>query len=663
MTRLRSCAPLLLLLLAACGTPAPAPPVPAASPAAAPQETAAAAVDDPHSHANSETVRVRHLELDLAVDFAARRLSGRAGLLLDNPADARRLVLDTRDLEVRQVRVDGGDAAYELGEPAPHLGRPLIVELPPAARRVEVDYVTSPDAAALQWLTANQTAVGRHPFLFTQSQAILARTWIPLQDTPAVRFTYEATLRVPPGLMAVMSADNPQRKAADGVYRFSMPQAIPSYLMALAVGDLEFRATGDRSGVYAEPPVVEAAAWEFAQVPEMMATVEELYGPYRWGRYDLLVLPPSFPFGGMENPRLTFVTPTILAGDRSLVSLVAHELAHSWSGNLVTNATWNDFWLNEGFTTYLENRIMEALFGRPYAEMLAQLGRQDLEEEIAQLGADSPDTRLHLDLGGRDPDEGMTAVAYDKGALLLRLLENEVGRERFDAFLRAYFDRHAFQSMTTAAFLAYLERELLARVPQLDADALRIDAWVHGVGLPANAPRVEAAELERVEGQLERLAAGAPAGELDTGGWTTHHWLHLLRHLPAELPQQRLAELDRQFGLSDSGNSEVLFAWLMQAVRQDYEPAYPALERFLTGMGRRKFLEPLYRELAKDPEGRRLALRIYARARPGYHSVAVHTVDAILDWGATAPDAAGEAHPSSTSTTTFPSTPPAASAA
>ncbi len=452
-------------------------------------EEAAMAPRDVHSHANADEIRVTHLALDLSVDFASRRLEGTAALSLEGAAS--RLVLDTHDLEIYSVLLDDGKPAeFALGEDDPYLGRALDIRLRPGTRAVTIGYRTSPGAAAVQWLAPEQTAGGVHPFLFTQSQAILARTWVPCQDSPAVRFTYEATIRVPPELMAVMSAENATERDPDGTYRFEMKQPIPSYLLALAAGDLEFRSIGERSGVFAEPSVVETAAWEFADVEKMMEAAERLYGPYLWERYDLLVLPPSFPFGGMENPRLTFATPTILAGDRSLVSLVAHELAHSWSGNLVTNATWNDFWLNEGFTSYIENRLMEELYGADYAAMLAALGRQDLLGTLEELGPASPDAHLFLDLEGRDPDDGMNDVAYEKGAALLHTLEDLVGRAEWDEFLRAYFDRYAFQSIDTAGFLAHLERELFAQRPEL-ASGIDLGAWIHGPGLPTGVAPAE----------------------------------------------------------------------------------------------------------------------------------------------------------------------------
>lgn len=590
---------------------------------------------DVHSYARPAEARVTHVALDLDADFEAHQLAGTAALTIAAAPEAGEIVLDTRDLAIERVTDAAGQPlAFELGEPDPVLGQPLTIALPEAGDRVVVHYRTSPDAAAVQWLAPAQTTSGE-PFLFTQGQAILTRTWLPTQDSPGIRQTYEAEITAPEGLTAVMSAEmlTPEGEPAqDGrtTFRFRMDEPIPPYLIALAIGDLEFRETGPRTGVWAEPQIIEAAADELADLEAMVDAAEGLYGPYRWGRYDVLVLPPSFPFGGMENPRLTFATPTILAGDRSLVSLIAHELAHSWSGNLVTNATWDDFWLNEGFTTYFENRIMEAVYGAEYAAMIAALDRAGLVEELATLPDE--DTHLHLDLAGRDPDDGMTAVAYDKGAAFLRTLEETVGRERFDAFLRGYFEAHAFQPMTTERFLEYLDRELLADDPALRA-AVDPEAWVYGPGLPANAAPVESEAFARVEAQAEAFAAGTPPEDLQTEAWTTHEWLHFIASLPSEMTDAQLAALDEAFGFTETGNSEILFAWLRTAIRNRYEPAFPALERFLTEQGRRKFILPLYTDLATTDWGRAMAERIYRQARPGYHAVTAGSVDAVLRAG------------------------------
>jgi aminopeptidase N len=550
---------------------------------------------DIHSRSQPDRVRVRHLELDLDVRFDRRVLEGSATLHFDR-ITGEELLLDTRDLEIYSV---DNAAGFELGAADRVLGAPLRIRLLPGATWVRIHYATTPHASGLQWLHPPQTAGKRQPFLYTQSQAIHARSWIPLQDTPGVRITFEAAIRVPDGLRAVMGA------ALSGG-RFCMVHPIPSYLISLAAGDLAFRDLGPRSGVYAEPALLDAAAYEFADTEAMITAVERMYGPYRWGRYDLLVLPPSFPFGGMENPCLTFTTPTILAGDKSLVSLVAHELAHSWSGNLVTNAAWSDFWLNEGFTVYVERRVLEALYGPARAQMEAVLGRRELDREMA--GLPEADRILHLDLTGRDPDDGCTVAPYEKGALFLRTLEQAVGRERFDAFLRAYFDHFAFRSITTADFLRYLRRELPTDVP--------VDEWIFRPGIPPGAAEPHSDAFARIE-------AGWPA---DTAAWSTQEWLHFLRSQdPPDIPR-----LDREFHFTDSGNSEILHQWLLMAVQADYAPAYPKVEEFLASVGRRKFLKPIYTELMKTPDGQARARRIYAGARSTYHPIAQATLDAIV---------------------------------
>lgn len=582
---------------------------------------------DVHSYANTAEVRVAHVALDLDVDFAARRLVGTATLELAGHAPT--VVLDTRDLEIlaAETSPDGesfAPAEFQLGSSDPVLGAPLTVNLTPDATHVRVRYATSPQASGLQWLEPAQTAGGKEPYLFSQSQAIHARSWIPLQDTPSVRAPYSAVIRTPPSLVAVMSAGNNPEAPRTGEYRFEMPQAIPSYLIALAVGDIAFEAMSERTGVYAEPSVVAAAAKEFADTEKMMQAVESMFGPYRWGRYDILVLPPSFPFGGMENPRLTFATPTLIAGDRSLVGVIAHELAHSWSGNLVTNATWSDFWLNEGFTVYLENRIQEVVFGPGRAAMEAALEVTELREEMAALP--ERDQVLHVDLAGRDPDDGFTQVPYVKGMLFLRTLEAAVGRERWDPFLRGYFDHFAFQSITTADFLDYLRQNL----PEA-AEAVDLAKWTEKPGLPEGLVEPQSDALTLVDdARVLWLAGELPTAEIPMKSWSTQETLHFLSTLPTDLPVERMGELDAAFGLTNAQNAEIISRWLRESVNRGYKPAYARLEPFLTSVGRRKFLDPLYTALAATPEGKKLAAAIYAKARPGYHPIAQATVDKIL---------------------------------
>ncbi len=591
---------------------------------------------DPHSFAEPSEAVMTHLNWEATVDFEAKRIEGVAKISIKTDGDAKKLILDSKNLEIQKVTLGDSEdsASYQLGEGAdPHMGSSLTIDLKSDTRLVNIHYNTTEGAEALQWLNPMQTAGKKHPFLFTQSQAILARTWVPLQDSPGIRFTYEAKVSVPKELMALMSAENPQVKSEDGIYHFKMDQPIPAYLLALAVGDLAFEPIGDRTGVYAEPEVMEKAVNEFAEVEKMVTVAEGLYGPYRWDRYDLLVLPPSFPFGGMENPRLTFATPTILAGDRSLTSLVAHELAHSWSGNLVTNATWNDFWLNEGFTVYFENRIMEEMYGKSYADMLASLALKGLREEVKAMteNGNAADTRLKLDLDDRNPDDGVTSIAYDKGHFFLRKLEEIAGRETFDDFLQEYFDANAFKTMTTEDFIAYANEHLFEKNKIL-VDNDIYDAWIYSEGLPENVPEVSAERFVKVDSVISNWGSGKPAAALQTTNWSTHEWLHFLGNLPANLSVSQMKELDQTFGFTNSGNSEILTAWFVHTIRNNYSDANQSLENFLVEVGRRKFLMPLYGELIKTEEGKKMASRIYEKARPNYHFVSVNSIDAMLGY-------------------------------
>lgn len=577
----------------------------------------------------------RHLILNLAANFETHQLSGSVELHLERgDTSGNELVLDTRTIEIQRVEVaiDGhpfAPTAFRLDSDDPAFGGALHVAMPTDADRVRIHYTTSATAKGLQWLTPAQTAGKSHPFMFTQAEPIQARSFVPCQDTPGIRATFDATITVPTGLVAVMGAEAKTSDRERGVYTFHMPQPIPSYLIALAIGDLTFKPMSGRTGIWAEPVTVDAAVAEFEDTEAMIVATEALYGPYRWGRYDILVLPPSFPFGGMENPRLTFATPTVITGDKSLVSLVAHELAHSWSGNLVTNATWGDFWLNEGFTVYLERRIIESVFGKRRADMDAVIALRDLVEARANITVPR-DRTLQPDLTGRDPDDAYSIVPYEQGALFLTWIESKVGRQAFDTFLRAWFDEHAFQSATTAECLSFLRRRLLEQYPDLVNDA-EIDEWLHTEGIPSFAVLPSSDAFERVAdvlrawlgGDEQSLATEAPA-------WTTQEWMHFIDALPRNLSGAQMTELDTRFNLTHSHNAEIAHVWFRLAIATHYDAAFAAMERYLTTIGRRKLIVPIYRDLVATAPGRAMAVRIYALARAAYHPLAQATIDLLI---------------------------------
>ena len=628
------------LMLGSCSSNVPeaAPQAATASPAVAPILTTPDAVD-PHSYGKPLEARVTHVALDLVMDIAAKRLAGTATLDIDVKPGANEIILDDKGLEIESISDSEGTLKWQVGAVDPNLGAPLRIALGPfengsPKRRITIKYKSAPDASALQWLTPAQTTGKKHPFLFSQGQAIENRTWIPTQDSPGVRQSWEARITVPAALTAVMSAPRVGEPVAKGdtrTFAFRMANPVPSYAIAIAVGDLAFRSLGPRTGVWAEPATLPAAAAELADTERMVTAAEALYGPYRWGRFDLLVLPPSFPFGGMENPVMTFLTPTFIVGDKSLTSLVAHELAHSWSGNLATNATWADMWLNEGTTTYFERRIVEQLYGKKIAAQQVSLGIDALNIAVTENGGPrGKDTRLQLDLMGRAPDDGLNDIAYEKGAAFLRMIEATVGRPAFDAYLRGWFDRHAFQPVTSSIFLADIRRHLVKGDMALEAK-LKLNDWVYNPGIPANAVAADPKAFAAVDAAVARFGQGvAPTGD-DWPRWTTDERLRFLTRLPRTLPAARLMALDRSLGLNATANSELRFAWLSLAVANRYDPAQPSLEQFLLAQGRGKFVRPLFEALAADAVwGKQIGTALYPRARPLYHPVVTRDLDPLF---------------------------------
>ena len=587
---------------------------------------------DVWTHARPEIARVTHVSLDLTADFAAKAMRGTATLDVLARPGAREIVLDVDNLTVSKVTdAAGKPLAFTIGPRDPELGSAMTVTLG-AARRIVIHYATGADASALQWLPPQLTAGKAKPYLFSQGQPINNRSWIPTQDSPGIRQTWDARITVPADLVAVMSGERRDgakgAPAANGMhsFRFAMDKPVPPYLIALAVGDLAFKATGPRSGVWTEPSQLDAAAQEVGDVEKMIDAAEALYGPYRWGRYDMLVLPPSFPFGGMENPTLTFLTPTIITGDRSNTDVVAHELAHSWSGNLVTNATWSDSWLNEGFTTYFENRIMEAVYGKDRAAMYADLDWDGLQSDIAEAGGQTgPTTRLH-----GDPGATAGQLDYFKGSTFLRTIETAVGRARWDAYLRSYFDRHAFQPQTSAGFLADLRGNLIKGDKALEAK-LQLDRWTYQPGLPENAVHVTSPTLAEVDAKLAAVKAGGPVSAVQPQGWATQQWLRFLNGLPRQQTPARLKELDETLGLSTSTNAYVRSAWAELAIANRYDPALPSIEAFVTSVGRGLLIRPIYEGLMKQGEwGQPIARRFFDKARATYHPATAGAVEKIV---------------------------------
>jgi leukotriene-A4 hydrolase len=606
--------------------------------AAAAADSASTRAHDESSYAEPDKAKVSHLALDLTVDFNKKQLSGTATLNVNfYDKDAKTLVLDTRDLAIDKIEGSDGTGdwktlTYKLAPSDPVLGSKLTIDVTQPMRQVRITYKTSTQASGLQWLDPAMTEGKTQPFMFSQSEAIDARSWIPLQDTPGVRFSYEAHIMTPPTVMALMSADSDPAATRTGDYHFTMPQQIPSYLLAIAVGDLVFKRISDRSGVWAEPTMAPKAAAEFSDIEKMIQTTEGLYGPYRWGRYDILVLPPSFPFGGMENPTLTFATPTIVVGDKSLVSVVTHELAHSWSGNLVTNASWKDIWLNEGFTVYVQGRVTEALYGQDVEDMERVIDQNELTAEIKTAQIAPADQVLVLPpLGNRSPDDTLSDIAYTKGAWFLQFLEQRYGRDVFDPFLKGYFDNFAFRSISSDDFEVYLRANLLPKKPGIVTNK-ELHAWLHEPGIPAFAKPAHSARFDAVDAASKAwLANGTlPASDV-TAKWITQEWVHFIEGMPDKLSAEQTAALDKTYHFTGAPNGEIAQRWYPLAVRSGYTAARPEMATFLQKIGRMKLIMPTYVALAQTQEGLAFAKDTFAKAKPGYHPITVAAVGQVLD--------------------------------
>ncbi|CAB1333767.1 unnamed protein product [Coregonus sp. 'balchen'] len=589
-----------------------------------------ASATDPCSFSSFSKCVTKHLNLTYHVDFDSHVLKAKT--------------LDTKDLKVSKVTANGQAAKFTLGPK--HRGQHVIVE---------VTYETAPSASALQWLTPEQTAGKKHPYLFSQcqlmpkqlgskkellvhkhdkgltemsiTQANHCRSMVPCQDTPAMKHTYYAQVSVPKELVAVMSAvrDGQEPDPQDSsrvIYRFRQPVPMPSYLIAIVVGALESREIGPRSRVWSEKEFVDKAAFEFSETETMLKTAEDLAGPYVWGQYDILVLPPSFPYGGMENPCLTFATPTLLAGDRSLSNVIAHEISHSWTGNLVTNKTWEHFWLNEGHTVYLERMIGRSMESEQFRQFKAMGGWKDLQESV-------------------DPDDAFSSVPYEKGfALLYHLEELMGGPEVFMGFVKSYIQLFAYSSVTTEEWKNYLFTYFKNKVDILN----KVDwnAWMHTPGMPPVKPQYDTTMADACIALCKRWVKTKEGdlgnfSEVDVKTLSTHQLIEFLSLLLQEepLPLSHVKRMQEVYHLNAFINAEIRFRWLRLCVKSKWEDAIPMALKMATEQGRMKFTRPLFKEVYNFDKYREEAVRVFIANRAAMHPVTANLVakDLKVDTG------------------------------
>ncbi|KAL5569206.1 hypothetical protein UlMin_025781 [Ulmus minor] len=604
---------------------------------------------DPHSFTDSTHPLTTHISISLYLDFASSTIHGSALLSLSQPHSGS-LSLDARSLTIHSVVEPKSSAPlpFSLSEPDPIKGCHLSVSLSNHSSLLLV-FSTSPSSSALQWLSPPQTFNKTYPFVYTQCQAIHARSVFPCQDTPAARVCYSARLNIPRQLSAVMSARHVERRApvageaallvcgeslwcAEGrvVEEFVMEQPIPPYLFAFAVGELGFREVGPRTRVFAEavPGVLDSAATEFAGTEDMIRQGERLFGPYDWERFDLLVLPPSFCYGGMENPRMVFLTPTVIKGDASGAQVVAHELAHSWTGNLITNKTNEHFWLNEGFTTYAERRIVEAVQGEDKAVLNIGIGWRGLNDEMERFKDRMEFTKLKTNQEGVDPDDVYSQVPYEKGFQFVWRIERQVGRPAFDEFLKKYIATFKFQSIDTDTFLDFLK----ANIPGIEKE-IDLVLWTEGTGIPPDAYEPVSSLYTKIVSLANEFNVGRMPREDEVADWRGQEWELYLENLPKSIEASQILALDSRYRLSESKDYEVKVAFLQLALASKCRDYYGEVEKTLKEVGRMKYLRPLYTALVEGngkEEEKILAKRVFAEARVCYHPIAQNVVESIL---------------------------------
>ena len=581
---------------------------------------------DPHSFSNTEQGKIDHIDFHMEIQFENHTIQAQAIYSFNSPIKDS-LFLDMRDLDIKRVHSGGREIEWEIDQHDTLKGKRLHLRDLSGATACTIEYSTNPSASALQWLKPSQTAGGQHPFLYSQSQPIHARSIFPCQDTPSVRFTFSAEVEVPNPLSVVMGASPVGSRIEETTshFRFDMPQPIPSYLFAIAAGNINFNSIGPRSGIYAEPEFLDSASWEFAKTEDMLEVAEGLFGQYEWDRYDILILPPSFPYGGMENPRLTFLNPMFIVGDRSETIIVTHELAHAWTGNLVTNATWEDFWLNEGWTTYAQSRITEELEGREYSQFRAALSRDFMFEDMNLFGLESIQTRLNFRMEGVDPDEALSSIPYHKGSAFLTLLEETFGRERFDAFIKKYIANFKFKSLSTKGFIDFLTQEF----PKIE-EQVNIHEWLFEPGFPSNAPVLQSNIYRNIVTFVEGFNKGEMPTERDVAGWKPAEIVLFLRLIPEKISIENCRYLEALFDFKGEQNPTPLSFFYIIALHSGYEDAWPGIQKLVRRIGRGLLVNRIYRAIVKSDWARDRAHELLESSRSRYHPLTIAGIENIL---------------------------------
>ncbi|KAE9579593.1 Leukotriene A-4 hydrolase [Colletotrichum fructicola] len=615
------------------------------------QHQPSAAVDV-NTNSNFKEVVTKHTEIDVTIDFERTVLVGSTIVTFESRlASLTEIILDTSYLIVKKATINGTRVSWDLKAPKDANGSPLRICLDRAyengeAFKLAIDFETTTDTTGLQWFKASQTDDKKYPFMFSQGEPVHARSMFPCQDTPSIKTTFDMTIR---SILPVVASGTPendpifppiQEPLELKTYKFKQEIPISNYLFAVASGNLAGEKIGPKSYVYCAPGDLEACKAEFK--PDLQAIIksaENLIFEYPWPLYNLVVLPKSFHLGGMENPVFNFYSATVVSGDRENIGVVAHEFAHSYSGNLVTNDAWEHFWLNEGWTVYIERCILRDLRGEEAVQLEAIVGWQDLLYNIdAYGGNESVFTSLVLEFQGKRPDDIMSKISYEKGYTFLCFLEQQVGREKWHKFVPHYFKTFFGKSVNSEQFknciLEFFSQDIPAAVA---LHAVDWETWYHKPGAPPKPIFDSSLYRDCIElcDKWKMLSSNESAftpSSKDVEGWTVGQllvFLDLLIESSSPIPKQFSHALGSQYGLLSSGNLEVVSRFLRVALRAGDESVLKQTEEVLSQTGRMKFVKPLFEGLLSVSE--KLAVELFNRHRDFYHPTCLRLLRNVLE--------------------------------
>ena len=600
-----------------------------------------------NTFSNYDIIFQTNINVHFIVDFDNKKVDGEVTISFKALEDGEVIILDTKSLLIKSVKDNTGneldfklDNYYRLES---H-GVPLKIYKEYSKDDtfdITIEYSTTKDCMAIDWLEPEQTSGGKYPFMYSQCQSILCREMLPIQDTPAVKMPVQISITVPEELIGLAAGlfveeiNNGNNKTF--IYALDIP--IPSYLIAIAAGDIGSQNVSERCTIYAEKTVVEKAAWEFSDTEKFLKIAENYIGEYVWEQYNILVLPPSFPFGGMENPTLTFLTPSLIAGDKSLVSVVAHEISHSWTGNLVTNENWPDFWLNEGFTMFIERKILSSHKDKDMAKLDAMVGLSNLKADIIAFGESKSFSSLEPNLLGRNPDDAFNKVPYEKGFNLLYYLENKVNNDDiFQKFMRSYIDKFKKGVVKYMDFRTFFETFIKNNVKDWEKilNDIDWDTWVFAPGFPP----VENDFSNKYADEVDQAVKDFYENKLGDDfvkkfkDWFTllkQNFLNKIKESDIELSETQLEFLNEKLELIQGKyNVEVSCSYYLTVLYHGTLSTKfeESLVDFLGKHGRINYIRPLFSALAR--RNKELAIKTLDKYRNFYHSIIIKYIEIDL---------------------------------